>query len=288
MRRGDLHNEPAKPVDKLSQDIDLAKYLGILITGFIGALNFVGLKSDEIASVLRNESVAPSVVALVLLLAIMASVAATIQSGSNREITMRSFLASALCALAGALAFVASTPIPRTTSRSETYATWFLCGLTCIAGIWVARGKHRRNPLRMGATRKAIFGFGNMISLQHALLVMAVILTSMAVYFSLRLETASQVGTSSPGLSGIITSNGGDGMSTLALAVTGDRLRNSDHIAVQVFGISRTADLDSACKDVPYNSNPPCKDGPCDYLIRPGDLRSFFRWLVLALAGRKR
>src|SRR2546430_12343886 len=57
---------------------DVQNILGFLLAGFAGVLGFLGLRSTEVTTVLRNNSRQASLIALILLFAVLAAVSSVV------------------------------------------------------------------------------------------------------------------------------------------------------------------------------------------------------------------
>lgn len=77
---------------------DVQNLLGFVLAGFGGVLSFIGLRSTEVTTVLRNNSKQASLVALLLLLSVLAAVL-SIAIPSTKKVTLVRALAIAVLLL---------------------------------------------------------------------------------------------------------------------------------------------------------------------------------------------
>jgi NADH:ubiquinone oxidoreductase subunit 6 (subunit J) len=277
-------NVDERPDDEKSKDaqepLDLAHALpGAVLTVFVGATAFLGLKTTEVDDILRNQAVIPSLVALLLL----ASVIVSILSMTDRygKITVRAAVAaiSAILGLGSLLIWI--TPVPFTTSGDQRFVS-LVAGLALLAAAlllallalrtWLKKShtaqsgqtKSREPPesSKIAALLKEEVGRPNI------LLVLAVMLAANAVYGAMRLEAISQVSAPYAQVGAKIQVSGSLG--TLTLEIAGSKLRNGDRIGATVFGLPwRGVPLTTMCQSSQAQAiarqQPayPCLDDPC-------------------------
>ena len=250
--------------------------LGLLLAGFIGALNFVGLKSGEIPTVLRNEAVVPSLIAALMLFALLFAVSSVFVEGNAW--VARSLPIAAVVALIGLGALtVLIVPIPGTTTPAQIAMSGVGGGIL-IAGALVVE---TRTVYRRKQAGRAFFWFDPVPArttaradrsppadgarVQLVLLLVGAMLAAIATYMAIRLEARSQSEDPIPEAGAKVTQTGGQG--ALSLDVSASRLRAGSHVGVRVDGLPRSVALAQACAAVAgQDPNRPCTDDPCRYL----------------------
>lgn len=272
-----------------SAETDLTKYvetarnvLGLLLVGFIGALNFVGLKSTEVTTVLRNESIVPTVILVELLVALLLAVWSVFESGAQRVAQM--LAVAVVVGLIGLGVLTASfVSIPSTTTHSwKTVSLWIglevIGGAIVLAAIAVFRSKPTfwldpDSAKRISVpSEKTTSVPGRGAHLQLVLLLVGAMLAMIATYTSVRLETRSQLEDPTPSLGAKVNIAAGNAQSTLDLSVSASKLRAGSLISILVFGLPRSVSLDQECAKpevvaaVQAGDGTQCPDAPCRFL----------------------
>ncbi len=81
----DAESSTAQPTPNGKNFVETAQsLLGFLIAGFAAVLSFIGIKSSELASILRNEEPFIGIVALAFLLSILSAILSIFNSKSAR------------------------------------------------------------------------------------------------------------------------------------------------------------------------------------------------------------
>ncbi|HEU5003456.1 MAG TPA: hypothetical protein VFW71_11860 [Actinomycetota bacterium] len=243
--------------------------LGLLLAGFIGALNFVGLKSGEVTTILRNEAVVPSFIAALLLFALMFAVSSVFVASTWR--VARSLAIALIACLVGLGSLtVVIVPIPGTTTAAQEWISTLvgggIIGVAVVAEVvQLARRRHQQRPVfwvasAAGEATQPKDGAHT----QLVLLLVGAMLAAVATYSAIRLEARSQSIDPVPQGSASVTETAGQG--SIELSVSATRLRERSYVAVRVTGLPRGQPLAQACAGVHGTAGLPCPDDPCHYL----------------------
>ncbi len=189
---------------------DVQNILGFLLAGFAGIISFLGLRSTEVTTVLRNDPGPASLIAAVLLVGVLAAVLTvvidsdTMQNASWADALGIAFL---LIGLADFIIFAIPSSA-RPSQLSEVLAPSFgAIGIAILSGSFWVRAKRMRDARggaygipptlldgrswtkakRMSAGPGGARGFRPTI----ILLMIGVTLIALSAYGAMRLETAS-------------------------------------------------------------------------------------------------
>jgi len=270
--------------DDLTNTLSNARnLLGFLLAGFGAVLSFIGLRSAELTTVLRNDSAQASFIALFLLLGVLAAVLA-VASDKNTNVPM-TVAAAIIVALLGAgslLVFSVPTETVYKAPALATYTTgpevaWLVIGLALVIGgaatvaVGYRRGRKRKpgagSGLEAGAGAQATAGDrgnGGGVHIITLLILASVLLTGIAAYGGMRLEARSQLSFSSQVEAHIML---GGPTATAAVNVTAFKIPQNDWVSVIVYGLRRKVNRLKACghvKIAPHSSS--CSADPCYYL----------------------
>lgn len=223
---------------------DVRNLLGFLVAGFAGALNLLGLKSAEVGVILRNDSWRVSVISVFLLLGILAAVASVfISSGGAHAVSplVASLVFVVLASLFSLSIWIIYSPAV-TTKGEHTASIWVTVGLWAAAAVllvYVVAVCVIAGPARLPAALPDLF------NLQSLLLIAAVILTSIATYGALRLETISQT-TPVAALGDTLATTGQ--VDTLGVSVSAAKLSTRDWLGINVVAVPDSWDLGRVCR----------------------------------------
>lgn len=255
---------------------DVGQWLGVLVGGLVGAFTFLGIKGEEVGVILRNERWEPSFLALLVALAIGASVLSVFSARKTSPWQLCAGLPA--LGLSLALLTISAFPTPRTGFKLRLASTTAgVLTLLLAAGLIAEAIRTRNAP---GGARG---------SLQLSMLLTGVLLSMAAIVGGLRLEIRSQYSTTSAQLAG--TYKASDGAPRIALSVVAEKLSKGDDLDVVVYGLPRDlGSIEDACSDPQMNgllSLPPplgpttltraqlveqytntCRQKPCDHLRR--------------------
>jgi hypothetical protein len=259
------------------------------VAGFVGALNLLGLKSEEIGVVLRNDLVGATIVATFLLGGILCAMASVfVTSGGHHPI--RPLLALAIGVLLASMFPLSVWIIPAAfgTAQSPTHAVvspseasvsqvtvLIVWGISAVLFFWGLRD-YRSHKGDKGKQR-----FADLSNLQSLLLVAAILLTSTATYGVMRLEALSQTSTVAELGDTLQT---GDHQDALAVSVAAVKLTTKEWLGVNIMAVPRRWNISSLCLDpkvldwiAKYQTTIPCLEDPCYYFNNA--LSEHCRWL---------
>ncbi|MGO8957279.1 MAG: hypothetical protein ACLQFR_07915 [Streptosporangiaceae bacterium] len=177
--------------------------LGFLLAGFGAILSFLGIRSSEITTVLRNDSLQASLIALILLFGVLTAVSA-IASDSRRQIYFRSVLAiGAVLFGVGALVIFAIPIAANLFTVSGAISLVIGCGLV-LGGMvalvhyrpfWADEGvSDERGSGTAAEARSVGRSVGKWpVDIIDILILASVVLTATAAYGAMRLESRSQL-----------------------------------------------------------------------------------------------
>ncbi len=314
---GKVNADGQNNADKTTSDgkgfVEVAQsLLGFLVAGFAAVLSFIGIKSSELSSILRNEEPLVGIVALAFLLSIITAILSIFQNDhvNNGWPTNRFAVASLVFLFALVTLLPAVIRIPFVTSAPQVTAS-IICGaLVATASLIVAFYKGAPATYFSGektlwilenvdgARRNAEVGeaiYGNTHSRHEELrsswtswgdrhfdaqkyfVLASVLFLAIAAYGALRLESASQ---SSPfsQLDGSVTV-ASNRSALLSLSVASAKVPAPDRVDVTVTGLPRTVKIPVLCKGIKtplYSFS--CAADPCSY--KPLACDSLVGWTV--------
>ncbi|MFF9282543.1 hypothetical protein [Streptomyces griseosporeus] len=206
-------------------------FLGLLLAVFVGALNVIGLTSEELTTVLRNEAPSASLVTAFLLFSLVAAMVSVLVA-SDYKIPMRVGIGIAGLALAVAPLSVVLFKIPKVT----TDGWWnFALALSCFFFVAAL------------AFLVVHWNISQRIPLQVITLFCSVVLVSTAVYAAARLETKSQLEATFPQLDAIVNEEGSG--AEVSTTVSASKLSKGEKVGVLIRGIPRGISLAAKCGD---------------------------------------
>jgi hypothetical protein len=297
---------------------DVRNVLGFLLAGFGAILSFLGLRSSEITTVLRNDSLQASLIVLILLIGIMAAVSAVV-TNSKSELVVPSAAAIGLLLFGmGALVIFAipteASPLTLSGGISLGIGCFSACaGVAALAfygPFWVAQdAKDKAKPepasdvgngdiredtkldgVRTGTewpseggapgesrgSSSKVTNAGRFrrrwpdpalrwpgVPLTDALILASVILTVIAAYGSMRLETKSQLSFSAQvGASFVMDGS----LATAFVNVSAAKIAQSDWVYVGVYALPVGIKEAKECTHVHVPSTEAsCVTDPCHY-----------------------
>ena len=255
--------------------------LGFLIAGFAAALSFIGIKSTELASILRNQETRIGLfVALPFLFGIIAAILSIFKGRATHRDedwpTNRLAIASLLVLFAIVLLLPAFIRIPFTTTDGQVRASVITSAVTIIAAGWLAfrKGSYGKAREKWRDWSKDHF------NLQLYLILVSVLFLTIAVYAALRVESASQA-TPTAQLDGSVTV-AKNGSAVLSLSVASTKVPVPDRIDITVTAVPRTVTITELCKRTmevqsPL-SNSSCVADPC--FLRSFICRNLVGWAI--------
>lgn len=236
---------------------DVQNLLGFLLAGFGGVLSFIGLRSTEVTTVLRNNGPQASLVALLLLLSVLAAVISVAVPSTAKIPLLRALAIFILLLIVGPIV-VLLIPIKNPQPLAVLVAM-IVVALVIIAVavlVWDTVPSNWRLPKPSVNYRP--------VPLQLIFIIASVVLIGGSIYGAIRLETVSQLN-SDVQLGAQITKSGND--TALSVHVTASKVKDRGYIGISVVGLPSTVAITVECGkvDVPLNGAP-CSEDPCAYL----------------------
>jgi hypothetical protein len=234
----------APEVSKVSEAI--RSFVGLLVAGFAGALNFIGLKNGEVPVVLRNEGRTHTLILCLIVAGILTAVA-SIFVRPVWKVSHSAWIATA-AVLVGAVGLTIDfTKIPGV--LGQQLINW----PAMAAGAGIAAAVFLLSALFLDHSKA--------VSAQGLLVFAAVALTATATYGALRAETVSQLSNTSVQLSATISETGRT--ASVVLSIDASKMQNGDRVNVLVAGLRRHKNLAKFCRNTPIKANLPCSWAPC-------------------------
>jgi hypothetical protein len=239
---------------------------GLLVAGFAGALNFIGLRSEEVSTVLRNEPHYPTFVLSLLVAGILAAIASIFVS-PRWHVAKWVWKATACLLIVVVAVTVIFIPIPNFTSTVER---WLAVGFVGLAGLLAicflpgvaahlkVPGHKPFAPFRDARRKSAVLA-------QGLLVFVAIALSATASYAALRLETRSQLASTAAQLSAIVTET--SGTASLQVSIDASKLASADRVNVSVTGLERDKSIAEFCRNIKSMGTLTCLLAPC-YVTR--------------------
>jgi len=235
--------------------------VGLLVAGFAGALNFIGLKNGEVPIVLRNEAHTPTLI-LALIVASILTAVASIFVKPSWKVSPWAWVATvgALVSAVGITILLTKIPgIPAEQLKAWLVAT-IVGGAVAVVFFLIARFSSKTGS----------------VTAQGLLVFAAVALTATATYGALRAETVSQLENTSVQLSATISETGH--AASMVLSIDASKMQNGDRVNVLVTGLRRSENIMTFCRTVQTKGTLPCSWAPCF-------TRSFYRYYLHLPAG---
>jgi hypothetical protein len=231
---------------------DIRNVLGFLLAGFGAVLTFVGVRSSEVSTILRNDSPQASLIALVLLLGILAAVSA-ITVNSEKKVSVSSVWAmGAILFGVGALVIFL---IPVGLSPFNV-SGWISLGIGCLLVLYGTLALLAGFPSRWHLVDK-----DHGVGIVDILILASVLLIAIAAYGAIRLESKSQLSFSSQ----VGASFSTDGpLTTASVDIAATKIPQADWVFVYVYAIPMGISLMNMCESVaPANNVDHCITDPC-------------------------
>jgi hypothetical protein len=253
---------------------NIRNLLGFLLAGFGAILTFLGIQSSEVSTILRNDSPQASLIALILLFGILAAVSAIV-TGSKKKISLASAAAIGVTVFGvGALVIFAIPIEPNPFSFAGTASLVIGCVLV-LAGtaalvhfrpFWVEEGMAASNTEEGRLRQLWLKSAAWQVNLIDILILVSVLLTAIAAYGAMRLETKSQLSFSSQ----VGASFSVDGSSTtVSLDIAAAKIPQSDWLFVDVYALPTQVSLASICAHFGPTGSVRCMGDPCVFAQNP-------------------
>jgi hypothetical protein len=225
--------------------------LGFLLAGAAGVLGFLGLRSDEVTTILRNDTRQATLIALILLLSVLAAAIGVAIPAKHKVSPL--FTAGAFLALLAVGAFVIyklpvqanTTPESSKESLTDSISLGAAGVVVLLASFFIFKKR--------------------VISTQFAAIMASIVLLATSLYGGMRLEADSQLN-SAVQISASVAKSGAD--STLSIHVTASRIREVGYIGINVMGLPSGVPFAEMCGSVYVPAHDAaCTEDPCHYLV---------------------
>ena len=228
---------------------DIRNWLSFLIAGFGAVLTFVGFRSAEVSTVLRNDPVQVAVVAATLLLGILAAVYSLVIDRTDSTpilqcIAIFGFLAGA------ALLMVFATPIQVSRGNISELVYLSIGGILVIIFVIVWFIPIVKKKCGRPTTNR-----------QNTFIAVSVVLIGISIFGAMRTETDSQL---SPAVQvgGDITDSASK--ITVSAHVSGVKLGGSRYVEIQILGLPSDVSESKQCKGANQQLvTASCTESPC-------------------------
>jgi hypothetical protein len=259
------HPAPQNNAGNKNPFSDVQNILGFLLAGFGGIISFLGLRSTEVTTVLRNDPGPASLVATVLLLGVLAAVlTVAVDSGTMQDASWADAIGVAFLLIGLACFIIFAIPVSASPSQlgGVLAPTFVALGIATLVGSFWAR--------RMTAAP----GGARSIPPTIIFLMISVTLIAISAYGVMRLETASQRSGSAQ-VAATLNSSG----SALTVHVTASKVEGGGYIWIAVEGLPASPPIATACAGIDSTLSPnqaTCEEDPCG----PHRLQADCMWLM--------
>ena len=241
---------------------------GLLVAAFAGVLNLIGLKSDELNDILRNDGWRTIVVFATLAAAVLVAVG-SIFVGRTDTVTAHNVVAILLV-----VAGVGTIVVGVVGSTTQTLAGGVVVVVSTVVGVLLivlALGAWGLTDRRSGLLETLATGLAARLkptNSQALMLFCAIVLTAVASYAAVRLQAREQLRSTGAAVAATVTAAPtGD---TLAVTVTASKLSDTAVIALNVCASPRTVTQAVHRAALGYPPKPcrtGCPVGPCTALL---------------------
>jgi hypothetical protein len=265
------HAAPRVSTPKDNHFSDVQNILGFLLAGFGAVISFLGLRSTEVTTVLRNDPGQATLVAATLLAGVLAAVlTVVIDDDTPRKASWADVIGTAFLIIG--LADLTIYEIPASASPSQLTEvlapTFGALGIVVLVGsLWVKA--KRRSDARDG-TRDDAHGVPPTI----IFLMAGVTLIAISAYGAMRLETASQRSSSAQ-----VAANLNGSGSALTVHVTASKVQGGGYVWIAVEGLPANPPIATACAGIDSTlsaNQATCEEDPCG----PHRLQANCVWLM--------
>lgn len=248
---------------------DIRNVLGFLLAGFGAVLTFLGVRSSEVSTILRNDSPQASLIALILLLGVLTAVSA-ITIDSKKKVSRPSTAAWGLILFGVGALVIFVIPIGQNWFTTSGVISLVIGCLLVVYGTLALLGGE---PSRWHLVDKGDKGVG----IVDILILASVLLTAIAAYGGIRLESKSQLSFSSQ-VGASFSTNGT--LATVSVDIAATKMPQTDWIFVDVYAVPlKGIDLMNMCESssVPNGFTPTywldhCITDPCLGTFFGGDI----------------
>ncbi len=252
--------------------------LGFLLAGFGAVLSFLGLRSAEVTTVLRNYPNQASLIALLLLLGVLSAVlAVSIDRGHTKNVRWTIAVAIILVLFGLGSFVIYAIPVAGTPPILGAVLGFVLVptGIILLVISTVAPAK------KPAATRSTAISGQNTSAKTQAedprtispiiiFILASVIFIAISTYGAMRLEATSQRSFDAQVVASVSMNTSG---AIVSVHVTASKIKNNGYIGITVRGLPYAIILTAECKKVgstPEHSAT-CLEDPCYWLPKVGD-----------------
>ena len=232
---------------------------GLLVAGLAGAINFIGLKNDEVSTVLRNEAHWPTLILGLIVAGILTAVASVFVK-PDWTVSHWAWLAAAGLLLVPVSLAVVIIRIPGITEQAEVTAGKYVASFGAVLAVGCSAVIFRKHLRRKGGRTDDEAG-KSIVTAQGLLVFVAIALTATAAYAALRLETVSQLNSTAAQLSAQITETSGTALADVSIDAS--KMANVDRVNVSVTGLQRSMNILQFCAGIRQIGTLTCQDAPC-------------------------
>lgn len=231
---------------------DAQNAMGFLLAGAAGVLGFLGLRSDELTTILRNDTRQATLVAFVLLLSVLAA-AIGVAVPAEHKVSRLSTAGAFLVLLAVGAIVIYKIPVQvSTTPDSSKESLYYFYGLAAVGTIL------------LGAS--FLVAREQFVYTQFIAIMASIILLATSLYGGMRLETNSQLSSVVQISASIGKSGSGD---NLSIHVTASKIREVGYIGINVMGLPTGIPFTTMCRTIKIpDDNAACTEDPCYYLTK--------------------
>lgn len=236
-------NKP-QPTERLS---DIRNLLGLLLAGFTGAVNVIGLRNAELTTILRNHGILVGLASTLLLAALICAIASVFADQHQRiHLWIVGSTMAFLFSVAAFSIYVVQIPKSPNWTRGWILGGGLLLAAVAVGGIiaWLTARPTRPT-----------------LSLQFTLLIASAILFSTATATVVRIEAKNQASASLPQLEAGTEIKGDEGQVTAKIAAT--KLRDKEDVYLGVVGLPYGTGKKSA---YPCAEEQAAKEQACDVI----------------------
>lgn len=252
----------------------LGNAAGIVVTGFVAVLNFIGLTGAEVGNVFRSESpVVASFVYLLLAASLLVAVASIAISRDRRLFKSECWTLALVLSVLGLVVNERTIPppIPRVSRSASTLDIALAnAGKILVSGLMVIIFSAALLAVAIFALvdRLSKKSRGS-VSAKTALVLLATALAITSAYAGVRIEENSQLNSSYPQISAQFKPAQPGTAPTFDVSATSSRLPYSSRVDLRIYGVRKGFDVLGQCltatSTVGYASPAPCFVAPCNY-----------------------
>ena len=243
--------EGSQPMSDDNNLTNIRNVLGFLLAGFGGLLSFLGVRSSEVSTILRNDSPQASVIALILLLGVLAAVSA-ITTQSKKKVSLASAAAMGVILFGVGALVIFAIPIGR---NWLTISGWISLVIGCLLVLAGTSVLVRFPPYLV--RRCPLSRVEQGVDLIDILILSSVLLTAIAAYGAIRLESKSQLSFSSQ-VGASFSINGS--LATVSVDIAATKMPQADWVYVDIYAVPTGVNLMDMCESSRRERRPDHRD----------------------------